>query len=280
MNKIYMLATLFALLLSAFSQQVSAQETLSLDIEFTDTTPATIDGFYCGGNIEIATYKIEPRDVTNQCFGALGQISRSSLYLNGDVDYKNGEFSYLLIKNHGGLDISRVVVTGMSNAGSAANLTAEFSEVEDPTENDYEIDDLMVFPADAIGVKCGDNETGGGGYWPAGIKVIRFMHSNRYTSMNTINPPRPCIQAIQIYTEGAYTSVPKVSEESFEAYMVGNELNLSEYATQVFVYTISGILVQTAIQVQNMSLDMLPSGMYVVKATNGSGKRLVTKIIR
>lgn len=280
MIKYYMSTVFSAWLLTVSSFTIEAQETLAMEVKFENTSPASIDGTYCGGNIEISSDKLESREVTDKCFGVLGQITRSSLYFNGDVNYNNKDFSYIVIKNTGDLPISKIVLKGVSHSGSNAFLSVESSESSNPGENDYEVEDNLMFPADATGVECREN-TVGDGYWSdMDIKTIRLMHSNRYQSMNLTNPPRPCIQSLEIWTVGSYTSVPKAGVSGFQVYSIHNELYFTESVSEVSVYSISGQQVQSGSNVKTLSIHALPSGIYVVKAVNKTGEILIDKIVR
>ncbi|MCL1943162.1 MAG: T9SS type A sorting domain-containing protein [Candidatus Azobacteroides sp.] len=281
MKSMYKYAVLTAIIMTTFSTRSQGQENLSLSIGFEDAAPASIDGVYCDGNIEIETRNVESRPVYDRCFGVIGSPERSSLYLNGNPVYSADRFAYILIRNKGSKDILRVVLRGVSNTGSDAVLTTEFSEEADPSESDYEIDDTMRFPSDAADVECVENSTGTGGWWPSGIKTIRFMHSNRYANMNTTNPPRPCIQSLEIYTDGTYTSLPEQPETgAFRSGVKDNELYLTEEASTLEIYTVSGMLIKKTANVRSLPLNTLSGGVYLIRAESRSGETLITKIVR
>jgi pectin methylesterase-like acyl-CoA thioesterase len=124
--------------------------------------------------------------------------------------------------------------------------------------------------------------------------VIGFSTTNSYTdttvdklientyavkSVNTYGNLSLSSEVITVTASPVVTDViTKASTSSFKVYNVDRELYTSDIA-DVEVYTVTGVLVKTKADTQNISLESLVNGFYLVKAINKEGVKVVTKIV-
>lgn len=118
----------------------------------------------------------------------------------------------------------------------------------------------------------GSNDTQGGNAFFVDIDkedvMLKFYTDNQIVR----------IHDLKIYTSSA-SGIGSVSQNAFDLYMTGGELYCSENVS-VEIYNIAGKLIKSAKNIQNLSLQSLVPGIYVVKAANSEGKTMTQKIVK
>ena len=239
---------------------------------------------------------------------SLGNLTDDPTYYNscfseapGALRFNNygaSNYSYITIDNTGYDNITAVEITGACGfTGGASNLFVAFSDKPSSATSDLEyfysldyINPTLVFSDANTGCQAKPailpnyyDTWGGAVYDQPEIEFIKSIKIALTTDFGDEEgmPQNPFIlQGIIIYTDKNPTGINNTVAETFASYVAGGELKFSEPATKVSFYTISGTLVKTAENTQNVSLEDLPLGVYIVKALSNTGKTLVTKIAR
>ena len=290
LNKTKQLKTVLVLLCVFFiSTSITAQEFKLVDLK-ADQLLSSLSGTHDGGTSKVS---IAYGNITNDptfttpCFS----YAPGSLYFN---NYGVSGYSYITIDNLGSDDITAIEITGVSGGGGwTPNLYVAFSDKPSAATSDEEYSDNLDFYAatqEFYGAESGcqtkrvsppdDPDNTASGLTVSFVKSVKIALTTSFGNEG-LSPQYPFrLQGIAIYTDRGPTGISNAIEETFTGKVADEELNLSEPATKVSFYTISGTLVKTAENTQNVSLKELPLGVYIVKALSNTGKTLVTKIAR
>jgi hypothetical protein len=277
-----------------FSTFVQAQDFAIVNLSPDEMSIEALNTTYTSGtsSVQVATGNMSfDATYTTNCVSFADQTG--ALYFD-QITAPN--YSFITIDNLGTDNITAIKLIGSSTSSTVATevvvafSSKSVSETDDRTysENLDWVNPGVFFYSPAVGGGCQEhtvtlpdpgNTTSG--------DVISFVGSVKIAVTNSMEDYEYSLQkpfkleSITIYTDKQTdTGIGHVSGDSFGAYMSGTELNLTEVASSVFVYNISGSIVASAKNVQTLSLNALPAGMYVVKMINNTGKTSVIKIAR
>ncbi|MCD7973528.1 MAG: T9SS type A sorting domain-containing protein, partial [Candidatus Azobacteroides sp.] len=114
------------------------------------------------------------------------------------------------------------------------------------------------------------------------IKTLRLRFSDGTGDFSSSQYEyRPVLQALYIYVEdnGLGTGLETTAQEEFTLSFTKQEVLLSQPAG-ITVHTITGKVCKQAFSVTSLSLEELPSGIYLIRATDKKGNTITRKITR
>lgn len=277
---------------------LNAGEKLAVKIELgevTETKPV-IDGSYYGDKIILDSRNITTTTVHDQCFATSGIARDLYAYLfSGNPKHATDDYSYIRIRNIGSDPITKIEFIGVSAHNSKdADLMLDGSSLSDATvDADYDSFSMGSLDNVPFNYLVGNNSVCPSvrtsdlvDLWEnwfgltGDIKTLRLRFSDKFGEItSTTYDRKPILQAIYIYVEaGADTDIATVGKSSLHVSVIDGEIRLNESA-DLDLYTVSGIPVKVAKNVQAVSINDLPGGIYVSMAKTGNGVRTVTKVI-
>ncbi|MCD7973958.1 MAG: T9SS type A sorting domain-containing protein, partial [Candidatus Azobacteroides sp.] len=114
------------------------------------------------------------------------------------------------------------------------------------------------------------------------IKTLRLRFSDGTGDFSSSQYEyRPILQALYIYVEdnGPGTSMDNIPSEELSLSFTKQQVLLSQPAG-ITIHTITGKLCKQASWVTSLSLEDLPSGVYIIRATDKKGDTITRKITR
>ncbi len=214
-------------------------------------------------------------------------------------------YSYIMIANTGEGRISKIEISGVSGINNPAEVLFGFTSSDPSTlipttkikdQGKYFLDDATLdgpnptLSFTTTNYKCTSNtiivpETDDD--WISGsgapIRAVKIAQCPTLGETSFQGAPNAnfWLYGIKVYvkTEGTNTGINTAASSNLKLSVANNELNLTEKA-DVHISSISGYSIQTYKQVENISINNLPSGVYIVKATSNQGETVTTKIIR
>jgi hypothetical protein len=243
--------------------------------------------------------------VTCQCFGENDSYS-AALFANGDgidgdgTDYQNlnQSYPYIQIEPAGGTKITHVAFkayngnSGITNiyfgygfsSGTGTSLTGT-----DFTAALYTFPGLPITVSDGMYFARNGNTCVLTALQQSGTQMIE-VPSDQQTIRIAAVKEFPAgftfassslnswyLLGIYIWTNGTDTGISSGEADTFRVEVSGRELTLSETGSVCF-YSVSGVKVKTAENIRQLSLNDLPAGLYVMKATSETGKTLTKKV--
>ena len=290
---------LFGMILSAFvSHTASANDHSVYKIEF-DQNPIDIaGGAFENSNVRLSLNALTTTtSVHNECFG-LGEADRFGLLLDkkakasSDNPYPDGTTSgtnqsWLFIENLGSAPITRVVFHGVS-LQLQSDLFCDFVLKDGRAGIDY-TNGVVLFPygqtvcgeitADLTAFNAIEGWDDSKPYTYQDVAVVRFTLTG--VSGNT-GSGTPFIQSIEVFAEGSVlTDLSQTgSDEEFTAAFTGDRAVFSKRAANIGLYDVSGRCLARISNANEYGLNALSSGLYVIRATDETGKTVAIKIIK
>lgn len=281
------------LLSGVLSVGVYAQDFAVVNLSPDEMSVEALNATYASGtsSVSVATGNMNfDATYTTNCVPFAGQTGALYFDKTGASNY-----SYITIDNTGTDNITSVKLIGSSTSGTSDVIVAfsakSVSETDDQaySENLDWLDPGVPFYTPASGGGCQEHAVA----LPdpmntASMEEISFVKSIKIAVTtdfgteysNSLQKPFK-LESLVVYTDKQTdTGIGTASDTSFGSFVSDGELNFTETASEVSVYTVSGGLLQTAKNVQSLSLGSLPSGLYVVKAVSETGKIAVTKLAR
>jgi hypothetical protein len=264
------------------------------------------------GNVEYTP--LSSNDIS--CNGLLqqtAQLTFNAVAITVTTDYST--IPYLLIVNTGVGRISKIELSGVSSKikeqlkDNSAEVQFAFTSnstpsslVQPPTRlkddlnfflDDTSLDDFLspiYFTTVNSFVPCSENEISvpetdidwGTGKPITAIKIAQCSLGGVDFGDASPNPAKFYLYGIKVYITAESdipSSINNVAESNLKLTVANNEMNLTEKA-DVVISSVSGYSVRTYKQVRNISLNELPSGMYIVKATGDRGETVTSKIVK
>ncbi len=195
--------------------------------------------------------------------------------------------AYITINVTGDAVITSVSIVGKSSANNGQSQLT-FASSKNTNGTGYANGAILTF----WDIKCKYDVEGNQSFSTFskadGIKSIKLAREKGLGGTNAANfddlgaGGGTWIKEIIVTTEdnSIGTGIGIAEDDSFIMNLSDNQIHMSEPASQVSIYNISGQLVQTAGNIQALPLNTLPPGIYVVKATSATGKNIITKIAR
>jgi len=315
MNKKNFIASISAIVFACFSLSLSADDITddaTIKIEGLSASDASSSGITHGSGTNnyvkliVPDYtgltgarSVEWETVNCQCFDITSGTDtyNAALFANNEVGYNETNYPYIQIEPAAGTVITHIAFKGLTISDDMTYLSYGFSSGTGTalTDNQFTatsimpplpIMDQMFMQKNAnvcILAKLATTADNGKIAVPLDKQTIRLAASKLFPTGTPLtgNNVKPWnLLGVYVWTNGSGTSIQSVNDNSFQAYVSNGELNLSKPAAQISLYSISGTLVKTAENTQNVSLEELPLGVYIVKALSNTGKTLVTKIAR
>ncbi|MCL1942694.1 MAG: T9SS type A sorting domain-containing protein [Candidatus Azobacteroides sp.] len=245
---------------------------------------------------------VEFGSVNCQCFGETSGTSNhnAALFANEDDGYQSQYYPYIQIEPADGTEITYVAFKAYNNnpeannppryisygfsSGTGTSLTdADFTAIPYATIPfpPYTLYDGMYFARS--GNTCVLTGLSSG---PQMIEVPSDQQTIRIAASKLFPADAPLtgdvvkpwyLLGIYIWTNGTDTGISSSEADTFRAEVSGRELTLSETGSVCF-YSVSGVKVKTAENIRQLSLNDLPAGLYVMKATSETGKTLTKKV--
>ncbi|MCL1943057.1 MAG: hypothetical protein FWF54_05860 [Candidatus Azobacteroides sp.] len=234
------------------------------------------------------------REPNTLCFQTYPENTEGVYFYNQSGPSYVNNYPYLQIENTGSNKLTYMEITGMVGTSSDDLSYLPYGFGTDGTN----FSATTASPFDMPFLILDDNSGCATAYItdffnpvtkipiPDGTKYIRLAAANKGFDPGSSAIPENYIPSyvfeISLWTEddGVPSSINGSDAESFSANWQYGALNFTEEASDVRIYEVSGLLVTHAVKVRNLSLNTLPGGVYIVKATNAEGEMMTMKIIR
>lgn len=114
---------------------------------------------------------------------------------------------------------------------------------------------------------------------PSGSKYVKLIVTEAFADFYTDNMNSvPQIYAIRFFAKDMGTSIEGDNKDAFGVELYGRNLQLSESA-DVLIYDVTGKVLQRYNNIDNVYLDSVNDGVYILKATNAIGQTVTQKVV-
>lgn len=191
--------------------------------------------------------------------------------MGGDIWNMDTNTKKIIIRNNGIRDVEKIELSGiLLNATGSAVVFGRWYVEPDGSGS-------TAFETKAFTTTSGTCDTYV--YTPKiGTEYPKYFEFNCPTTVSGKNMPG--IQSIAVYLKDTQTSLIDIEKDRSKSYVFNNRLFFTESVSHVWIYGISGALVKTDSDVTCISLETIPTGIYIVKITDDAGRTMITKIMK